>query len=41
MVKYMAFLKQAKSPDEIKSIGVAAVRTAYNSLAEDYNKIVN
>jgi len=37
----MAFLKQAKSPDEIKSIGVAAVRTAYNSLAEDYNKIVN
>lgn len=37
----MAFLKQSKSPDEIKMIGVSAVRNAYNELANDYNKIIN
>lgn len=41
MVKCMAFLRQAKTPQEIKMIGVAAVRDAYNSLAEDYNKILD
>lgn len=37
----IAFLKQAKTPQEIKMIGVAAVRNAYNDLAVDYNKIIN
>lgn len=37
----MAYLKQAKTEDEIKSLGVANVRKAYNELATDYNKIIN
>lgn len=37
----IAFLKQAKTPQEIKMIGVAAVRNAYNDLASDYNKIID
>ena len=37
----MAFLRQAKTPEEIKTIGVAATRNAYNTLAEDYNKIID
>lgn len=37
----IAFLKQAKTPQEIKMIGVAAVRNAYNDLAGDYNKIID
>lgn len=37
----MANLKQTKTPEEIKTIGVAAVRNAYNDLASDYNKIIN
>lgn len=37
----IAFLKQAKTPQEIKTIGVAAVRNAYNDLASDYNKIID
>ena len=37
----MAFLKQSKTPEEIKMIGISAVRSAYNDLASDYNKIVN
>lgn len=37
----MAFLKRAYEPDEVKKIGVAAVRNAYNKLAEDYNKILD
>ena len=37
----MAFLKQPKSPDEIKMIGVSAVKKAYNDLASDYNKIID
>lgn len=37
----MATLKRAYEPDEVKKIGVSAVRTAYNKLAEDYNKILD
>ena len=37
----MAFLKRALDTDEVKKIGVSAVRTAYNKLAEDYNKILD
>lgn len=36
----MAYLKQAKTPDEIKSLTVNNVKKAYNDLAEDYNKLV-
>lgn len=37
----MAKLKQAKTPEEMKKIGVAATREAYNSLAIDYNRIID
>lgn len=37
----MAFLKQAKTEDEIKKLTVAGVKKAYNELASDYNKLVN
>ena len=35
----MANFKAAYTPEEVKSLGVAKVREAYNALAEDYNKI--
>ena len=37
----MAYLKQAKTPDEIKALTVNNVKKAYNELAEDYDKLVN
>lgn len=37
----MAFLKQAKTEDEIKSLTIAKVKKEYNSLAVDYNKVIN
>ena len=37
----MAFLKQAKTEDEIKKLTVAGVKKAYNELSVDYNKLVN
>ena len=37
----MAFLHQAKTEQEIRSLGVKAVRDAYNILATDYNHIVD
>ena len=36
----MAYLKQAKSEIEIKSLTVANVKKAYNDLAKDYNRII-
>lgn len=35
----MASFKAAYTPEEVKHLGVAKVREAYNQLAEDYNKI--
>lgn len=37
----MGYLKQAKTPDEIKKLTVARVKEAYNTLATDYNKILD
>ena len=37
----MAFLPEAKTPDEIKRMSVVKVRPEYNKLAKIYNKIVN
>lgn len=37
----MGYLRQAKSPDEIKKMTVAKVKEAYNTLADDYNKILD
>ena len=37
----MAYLKQAKTEDEIKSLTVAGVKKEYLSLASDYNKLIN
>lgn len=37
----MAFLKQAKTEDEIKKLTVSAVKKAYNELASDYNRLIN
>ena len=37
----MATLKQAYTPEDIKSMGVANVRKAYNDLAINYNKIID
>ena len=37
----MAFLKQAKTEDEIKKLTVAGVKKSYNELAQDYNKLIN
>ena len=36
----MAFMKQAKSEEEIKKLTVAGVKKAYNELAIDYNKLI-
>lgn len=36
----MAFLKQAKTEDEIKKLTVSSVKKAYNELARDYTKII-
>lgn len=36
----MAFLKQAKTEEQIKALTVANVKKAYNELARDYNKII-
>ena len=37
----MAFLKQAKTEDEVKSLTIAKVKKEYNTLATDYNKVIN
>ena len=37
----MAYLKQAKTEDEIKKMTISGVKKAYNDLAEDYNSLVN
>ena len=37
----MAHLKQAKTEDEIKSLTIAKVKKEYNTLASDYNKLIN
>lgn len=37
----MASLKQAKSPEDIKKLGVGAVREAYIDLAKQYNQIID
>ena len=37
----MAFLKQALSESDIKKLTVAGVKKAYNTLAQDYNKLIN
>ena len=37
----MAFLKQAKTEEQIKALTVANVKKAYNELATDYNKLIN
>ena len=36
----MAYLKQARTEDEIKSATVSKVKTYYNELAKDFNKII-
>lgn len=36
----MAYIKQAKTEEEIKKLTVANVKKAYNELAKDYNKII-
>ena len=36
----MAFIRQAKTEDEIKKLTVAGVKKAYNELASDYNKLI-
>lgn len=37
----MGYLRQAKTPDDIKKLTVAKVKEAYNTLATDYNKILD
>ena len=37
----MAYIKQAKTEDEIKKLTIANVKKAYNELAKDYNRLVN
>lgn len=37
----MAFLRQARTENEIKRMTVSNVKKAYNELAADYNKIIN
>lgn len=37
----MAFLKQAKTEDEIKKLTVSNVKKEYNRLASDYNKMID
>lgn len=36
----MAFLKQAKTEEEVKKLTVVNVKKAYNELASDYNKLI-
>ena len=36
----MAYLRQAKTEEEVKKLTVAGVKKAYNELASDYNKLV-
>ena len=36
----MAFMRQAKTEEEIKKLTVANVKKAYNELASDYNKLI-
>ena len=37
----MAYLRQAKSEEQIKALTVANVKKAYNELSADYNKVIN
>ena len=37
----MAFLKQAKTEEQIKALTVANVKKAYLELSSDYNKLIN
>lgn len=37
----MAFLKQAKTEEEIKALTITKVKKAYNDLASDYNKLID
>jgi len=37
----MAFLKQAKTEEQVKSLTVAGVKKAYYELSSDYNKLIN
>lgn len=39
-MSYLAYLKQAKTEEEIKKLTVANVKKAYNELAKDYNRLV-
>ncbi len=41
MVKNMAFLKQAKTEDEVKRLTLNSLRTAYLDLAKDYNRLID
>lgn len=36
----MAFMKQAKTEDEIRKLTISNVRKSYNELAKDYNKLI-
>ena len=38
---FIAFLKQARSEDEVKRLTVSNVKREYNKLASDYNKILD
>lgn len=40
-MSYLAHLKQAKTEEQIKSLTVSNVKKEYNTLAKDYNKIIN
>ena len=37
----MGYLRQAKSPEEIKKLTISKVKDAYNTLADDYNRILD
>ena len=37
----MAFLKQAKTEEEIRKLTISNVKKSYNELAKDYNKLIN
>ena len=36
----MAFMKQAKTEEEIKKLTLSGIKKAYNELASDYNKLI-
>lgn len=40
-VSYLAYLKQAKTEEEVKALTVAGVKREYKSLATDYNRLIN